>query len=151
MTVLVSVIAIPARLNRHFCLTFRTFEHAEKRPLSVDVVVEHHVAAVLATAAQLGREEEGEAPSLCVVGRPCQMDSLALIIYQCDAPPSVIVVQLHHISFHMSGGMRLPVQANIVPPDPRADYGEGHQSQSRRGNDSTCRRQGNIRDTRMYK
>lgn len=119
--------------------------------MSVDVIVEKHITAVLTTIVQLGCEEEGEAPSLCVVGRPCEMDSVALIIYECDAPPSVIVVQLQHISFHISGGMRLPVQANIVPLDPRTDYGEGHLSPSRRGNYSTCRRQGNIRDTRMYK
>lgn len=152
VTVLVSdLIPSPAQLNHHFCLTFRTFEHAEKRCLPVDVIVEEHVTAVATTVVQLGCEEEGEAPGLRVVGRPSQMDSLALVIHQRDAPPSVIVVQLQHISFHISGGMRLPVQANKVPLDPRTDYGEGHLSPSRRGNYSTCRRQGNIRDTRMYK
>lgn len=119
--------------------------------MSVDVIVEKHITVVLTTIVQLGCEEEGEAPSLCVVGRPCEMDTLALIIYECDAPPSVIVVQLQHISLHISGGMRLPVQANIVPLDPGTDYGEGHLSPSRRGNYGTCGRQGNIRDTRMYK
>lgn len=95
-----------------------TLEHAEKRPLAVEMIVEEHVAAVEATVAQLGREREGEAPGLCVIGWACELESLALSVYRCDAPPPVVVVQQRHIC-GPPGAVGLPVQEDIIPLDPR--------------------------------
>lgn len=97
-----------------------TLEHAEKRPLTVEMIIEEHVTAVETAVAQLGSEEEGEAPGLSVIGWACKLESLALSVYRCDAPPPVIVVQQRHIS-RPPGAMRSPVQENIIPLDPRTD------------------------------
>lgn len=120
-----------------------TFEHAEKRPLTVEMIVEEHVTAVETTTAQLGSEKEGEAPGLRVIGWACKLEPLAFSVYRCDVPPPVIVVQQRYIS-RFPGATRLPVQENIIPLDPRTDYGEGRLSPSGSGNYSTCRREGNM-------
>lgn len=127
-----------------------TLEHAEKRPLPVEMIVDEHVTAVETTVAQLGSEEEGKATGLGVVGGACKLESLALSGYRCDAPPPVVVVHQRHIS-RPPGALRLPVQENIIPLDPWTDDGEGRLSPSGSGNYSTCGRQGNIRDFRVYK
>lgn len=46
----------------------RTLEHAEKRPLAVEMIIEAHITGVETTTGQLGSEQEGEAPGLCVIG-----------------------------------------------------------------------------------
>lgn len=97
-----------------------TLEHAEKRPLTAEMIVVEHVAAVETTIAQLGREEEGEAPGLGVIGGACKLEPLALSVYRRGAPPPIVVVQQRHISWP-PGAMRLPVQENIIPLDPRTD------------------------------
>lgn len=144
--------ALPPNYTRLFDILTQvcTLEHAEKRPLPVELMVEEHVTAVETAIALLGSEEEGEAPCLGVVGGACKLESLALSVYRCDAPPPVVVVHQRHIS-GLPGALRLPVQENIIPLDPRTDEGEGRLSPSGSGNYSTCRRQGNIRDSRVYK
>lgn len=73
-------------------------------------VVEEHFAGIEAAVSQLWFEEKGEAPSLWVVRRPGELQTLSAQFRPRHASPAIKVVELCHVS--------LPPEVRSVPAQP---------------------------------